>query len=234
MGAYGPEEFVIPQRRWLLSLRSVTEDGILSSDNALTAAIATALDVPTSRFVDGCVVVKRTSTGEYVEADDANGDRNAAAVVVSEEAPDGGWASTTLTVTVGDESHDIALGANDDTLAEVIAALEGDANFARLCTAADDGSGNLQITTRQKGAEAYLKVESDLDDAFTADGKEDRGEWADYRITKSIRDLIDINGSAKDRMCPMVIGDAEVDESELYFLTNDARQALRARGVVFS
>ena len=68
------------------------------------------------RIFEGNVLVKRTSTGRYVEANDTNGDTNSPASVSASETADGDWASKTITVNVnGMDLVTVTLGAGDDT-----------------------------------------------------------------------------------------------------------------------
>jgi len=188
---------------------------------------------PTSVLREGNVLVKRTSTGRYVEANDSNGDRNTGAVVTAAEAADAGWQSKTITCTInGGKKVTVTLGGADDTNAEVATALNADADFARHYLA--DGSGALlTITSLETGADIVLEVTSNLSTAFGASGTQAYGEWADYGVLHRPCDLTDEAGSASHSKGSIVYAHGRFDESQLINLTGDARRALQGRGCSF-
>lgn len=189
--------------------------------------------VPTSRLREGNVMVKRTSTGKYIEADDANGDRNAGAVVTAAEAADSDWQSADITVSQnGGDKVTVSLGGSDDTNAEVATALNADADFARNYIA--DGSGALlTITSLRTGEDVQLTVTSDLATAFGANGTNASGTWADYGVLQRPVDQADDAGTASDTHGSIAYAKARFKESLLINLTPDARRALIGRGCSF-
>lgn len=187
----------------------------------------------------GAVVVKKTADGLYYLANDAvNGDRNAAASVESLEKPDSDWQSKTITWTVtypdgkvfGDT---VALGATDDSIAEVVAALNGDPSFRAHLVASDSGADDLLVITTVAKGNVHLHVTSDLESAFGEDGQEGVGSEADYRVVYEQRDLVGLNGAARDSDLTPTLLAGHFDESKLVGLTSEARAVLESRGSIF-
>lgn len=189
----------------------------------------------------GAVVVKKTADGLYYLADDGvNGDRNAAAAIESLEKPDADWKEKTITwavtypngVTVG---GDVTLGTADDSIAEVVTALNADSAFHAHCVASDSGAGDLLvITTRAKG-NVTLAVSSDLATAY-GDGVTltDEGTEADYRVVAEQRSLVSAGGASRDSDPVPTLLAGHFDESELTGLTDEAKATLLARGSLFA
>jgi len=200
----------------------------------LDAGNTDAGSTPATRFRPGNVVALRTSTGRFVAANDANGDRNTAASVTSDEKPDADWQSKTLTVTSSEGDVVVVLGGADDTIAEVVTAVNAAAAALNIpIVAADSGAADLLVlSTTRKGAGTWIKVTSDLATAFGAAGKEDSGSDADYRVTEEHADLIDENGTAVHARCATSRA-GHYDKSELINLTGEALDVLSRRGSVF-
>ena len=164
------------------------EDGLFRAGNAV---------VEHEDSVDG---------SRFVEADHADRMLSTPASVISSEIPDGDWADETITVQVDDTpAFDVVLGAGDDTLAEVIAALEADPQFAALCVAEDDGTGKLQIRTAGAGAHKSLKVTSTLATAFGAAGQNDTGTQPRAGVTLADCFLEMDDGTATDATAVVAI-----------------------------
>jgi len=198
----------------------------------LESANTDANNTPTWRFREGNVVVKRTSTGQYVEANDSNGDRNTQAYVLSIEDVDSDWASSTITVKVnGFQITAVALASTDDTAAEVAAALNADTDFAAHCNAEVSGS-KVNIETLHGGADMHIEVTSDLATAFGTTLNKGYGTDADYRVTLQAVDLKDESDTAiAGHVRTARIG--HFDESNLINLTAEARVVLSRRGSIF-
>lgn len=162
----------------------------------LDSTNADAGNTPTHRMRAGNIVILRTSTGRYVEADDANADALTPATVSAIETADAGWQSTTITTTIrGGVSFDVVLGAGDDTDAEVVTALNANAVFAANCIA-DESGGFVRIRTLEAGAEAQLHVNSTLATAYGANGIADNGTDPDVRVMLELASLQDKEGTA--------------------------------------
>lgn len=210
----------------------------------LTSGMTSSTASPTSRIPPGMVVVKRTSTGKYLPATDVNGDRNSAAVVVSDEAADADWASKSITVTVNGKSATVALAAGDDTTAEVVTALNADSGFAALATASGTNGNPVTVTSREKGADVHMNVAiTTISTAFgtAAVGKNDAGADADYRIVAEYADMLDRTGAAQEPSVKTLLAGvferaaitAAVDGSGNSTLTGEAEVVLGRRGCLF-
>jgi hypothetical protein len=214
------------------TLTAYGEDVVLASDNV-------DVSTPTYRFRPGNVIVKRTSTGLYVEANDSNGDRSTPPSVSSAEAADTDWDGTTITVYLnGTLVATVLLAGTDDSTSEVVTALNtafAAANLPIVASGLD--AAVLVVKAHPGGSGTTLRVESTLATAFATAGgagsyAEDTGEDADYRVTDDFADLKDQNGTACTApVRNMVRG--YFDESELLNLTADAKAVLSRRGSRF-
>ena len=156
---------------------------------------------PTSMFRAGNVIVLRTSTGRYVEANDANGDSNGVATITSSGHSDGNGAialslkgGTVISVTTTTGSGTEANHATDLNAAE---------EFAALFVASSAG-GELTITSRAAGADVYFHMDSTtLATAGFAEGAANgvNGTDAEYLVTEGTVSLIDSGGTAAHAEC---------------------------------
>lgn len=187
----------------------------------------------------GAVVVKKTADGLYYLADDGvNGDRNTAAAIDSLEKPDADWKSKSITwaVTYPDGkvfTDAVALGADDDTIAEVVTALNANVAFRAHLIASDSGAADLlTITTVAKGR-VHLALSSDLATVY-GDGVtlEDEGTEADYRVTYEQRDLTKVGGAARNSSFVPTLLAGHFQASALTGLTAEARAVLESRGSI--
>lgn len=214
--------------------RLKTEPFIPGSDVQVGAGTITDAGVtPNTRIRPGEVMVLRTSTGKYVSANDANGDRNAPASVSALETADIDWQNMVYTITVdGGVSFTVTLGATDDTDAEVVTALNANAVFAANCIA-DVNAGVVRIRTLEGGTEKTLTVVSDLATAYgAAPGISAKGTDADYRVSERYMDLADENGTAIEGIvATSLVG--FYDLSELRNITAEAQAVLTRRGSYF-
>jgi len=190
------------------------------NDVVLDSGNTDAGSTPTSRFRPGNVIVKRTSTGRYVEADDTNGDRCTAPSVVSAEDVDGDWKGKTITLTLnGAAIVTVTLDAGDDDKTKVVTSLNASGPFRANALASADGN-KVKVTALQTGADVYLKVTSNLATAFGANGQEARGTDADYRVTAAYADLA-IDGSAVHAPVATILR-GNFDVTKLVNLTDEA------------
>jgi hypothetical protein len=147
-------------------------------------------------FRAGNVVVLRTSTGRYVEANDSNGDSNGVATITSSGHSDANGAialslkgGTVISVTTTTGSGTEANHATDLNAAE---------EFAALFVASSAG-GELTITSRDAGADVYFHVDSTtIATVGFAEGAANgvNGTDAEYLVTEGTVSLIDSGGTA--------------------------------------
>lgn len=190
---------------------------------------------PTWRIRPGNVMVKVTSSGRYVEANDTAGDAPTAPAVLAAEAGDDDWKGAVVTLwRNGVSVVAVTLGGSDNTTALVNTALNANAIFAANAIASASGSPTKTlITGLVGGADQTLKVTCDLASAFGANGTDDVGSDPDYVVTETEVDLQDRNGTAIHQDVPVSrLGD--YDESELINLTSEARRVLLSRGSTFA
>lgn len=197
-------------------------------------------DTGGKRAPEGMVVVKETGDGLYYPADAANdgahGDRNAAAVVASLEAADTDWDGTTITIEITYPdgtviSDDVLLAGTDDSTSEVVTLINGRQKLEGHVVASGNDGQVLTLTTVKKG-NVHLKVTSDLATAYGANGVEDDGVQADYRVITRQADTVDLDGASYTPVVPSLIAGA-FDESELSNLTNEAKAVLLGNGSSF-
>lgn len=191
---------------------------------------------PSHRLAAGNVLATK-SDGKYIEADRYS---ELTAVVaptfVSAEVPDSDWAGKVVKLySDGAEVASVTLGGADDTLAEVVSALNGDASFAKHATASADT--NLRITSDFAGRGHSIGASINLTTGFaTISGsssyQSDAGSFPTYAITTEPLDLKDINGVAKDNGCSAAIS-GRFNTADLRNLTGQAKAALEKQGCVF-
>lgn len=168
-------------------------DGAIVLDSGNTDAGSTV----SSWFRPGNVVVKRTSTGRYVEADDSNADDNTAPAITSSSHSDGNGVIAlvgnhgTISVTTTTGSGTEANNATD---------LNADAAFAAHYVASSAG-GELTITARRAAADEWFYIDSStMATASFSEGEANtsRGTDADVRITEAAVSLADDAGTARN------------------------------------
>lgn len=223
-------DFTLGHRRVLIDTtgRIFGDDVILDSSNTDSGS------TPTSRFRAGNVIVKRTSTGRYVEANDGNADVSARAaitssshtdatddiVIVSPKLPGG---TLTVTVTTG-----------TGTEAECATDLNANADFAAFFTASS-ADNELTITMNAPGPENWFYMGSGTHANYGfAEGIDNysAGTYPDVKVTRAPVRLTDDNGTAKHEIVP-TYDSGYFDESQLINLTGEAKQVLVSRGARF-
>lgn len=194
---------------------------------------------PTTRMRPGNVLVKRTSTGRYVEANDSNGDRSTPPSVSSAEAADTDWDGTTITVYLnGTLVATVVLAGSDDSTSEVVTALNTAFAAANLPIVASGlNAAVLVVKAHPGGGNVSLRVESTLATAFATAGgagsyAEDVGLDADYVVTLEYADQVNDDGTAIHADV-LVAQRGYFDASNLINLTADAKAVLRRRGSRF-
>lgn len=195
----------------------------------LDAATVDSGNSPTTILRRGLVLAK-TSGGDWIDAADATANENEAATVDSLEPPDSDWTGKILTFILNDEeSFTVTLGTITD-LNSAIADLNADLAFYANFIAEDDGSGNLRVKTRRKGADQYLSVAANLSTAYGGVAVTDRGSYGEFGVLEEPVDMLDISGAAAAKNGLVVTHNATVDENRLTSLTEGARVALAANG----
>lgn len=212
----------------------IGESVIGQNDNADSGS------TPTHRLRPGNVLVLRTSTGEYVEANDSNGDRSEPPSVSSAEAADTDWDGTTITTYLnGTLVSTVVLAGTDDTTAEVVTALNTDYAAKNLPIIATGTNGNpVVVKAHAGGAGVSLRLESTLATAFATAGgagsyAEDVGADADYLVSRDFADHKDGDGVAQSPVIP-TYRKGHFIEADLINLTADAKAVLSRRGSTFS
>lgn len=209
---------------------------------AVLAAGETSDLTDTAEHPPGTVIVLDSNDGKHYRADSVNGgDRAAAASVQSLEAPDGDWANATITIGVyypdgTTIEKDVVLGAADDTIAEVVAAIQADKDLEGHIVPSDSGAADLLVITTVKKGAVRLTVTSTLASAFGANGQTDGGTEAKYLVTTHWAYLKGpgANGGLVDRDYTVpTIRAGDFDTSELSGLTEEARAYLTRMGSQF-
>lgn len=222
-------------RRFLIDEYPAPEPGgtvVIDSGNT------DAGNTPTSLFSEGNVIVLRTSTGRFVEANDSNGDVFTPPVVSSAEAADTDWDGTTLTFYLnGDLVATVVLAGSDDSTSEVVTALETAflADQIPLVASGLDAAV-LVVTAHVLGS---LRVESTLATAFATAGgagsyAEDNSTDPLFLVTRQPVLLLTADGTAAaHKMCD-TCWKGHFSLAGLTNLTAAARAVLERRGSRFS
>lgn len=187
---------------------------------------------PTTRIRAGNVLLKRNSSGEYVEANDANGTRSAPASITSSGHADGNGVIKivgnhgTISVTTSTGSGTEANNATD---------LNADAAFAAHYVASS-ADGELTIASRNVGEEEWFYVHSDtMATAGLAEGEDNgvNGTDGDYLVTSEDVDVVDENGTALSPLT-QTYRRGHFVEATLINLTPEAKAVLSKRGSTFA
>jgi len=210
-------------------------DGREYSQGSDVVLRATALDpgsTPPWRVRKGFVIVKSTADGIFSAASDPQADRNQGAVVTALATADQSWAGKSISVAMrGRPVVTVALGANSNTDALVVADLMANATFAQFFQAAVVGA-RVQITSLDVGADVVMKVTSTNAAAFGGNGADGAGKDADYRVTAECVELIDPTGAPANNLVKTSLKAFYV-EAALIGLTGEARAVLARRGALF-
>lgn len=194
---------------------------------------------PTTTLRPGNVLCKGADGLWY---DDLSGGvASAGAYVLSAEAPDADWQNKILTfkldgLTVGT----VTLGAADDTIAEVVTAVNAVEEIRSIFTASDNGSDDLlRITCNLVGKAHHIEVTCDLSTAFGASGQNARGTDADWAVLRDYVSMLDGNQVASDMQGVTLVRRGHFDESELIWagaatLPQDFVRIMLQRGAEFS
>lgn len=219
--------------RYLIDLSIPTRPDTVVLDSATTDSGST----PTTLIRAGNVLVKRTSTGQYVEANHANGDSPTQPTVTSAEAADTDWDGTTITTYLdGVLVSTVVLAGTDDSTSEVVTALNTDYAAQNLPIVASGLDAAVLVITAH-GISRSLRIESTLATAYATAGgagsyAEDVGNEADFVVLDETVSMLDMGGTAQDTPV-RVLRSGYFDESELVNLTAEAKAEFLRRGARF-
>jgi len=186
---------------------------------------------PTHRMRPGNVVIKRASTGRYVEANDTNADGLTAPAITSSSHAD----TTDVIALVGNHgSISVTVSTGTGTEANCATDLNADADFAAFYTASS-AAGELTITANRGGADEwfYIAAATAAGMGF-AEGVDNyvSGADPDVRVVCEAGDLQDPDGTAQHAPATNLIR-GYFDESQLINLTGAAKEVLSRRGSIF-
>jgi hypothetical protein len=188
----------------------------------------------------GCVLAKRTSTGEYVLASDTNADHQAAASVatIATNPGSGGWNGNliilghwgTLTVALSADDTDAAVAAAIIAAAAAVNPEQGPITAA-------DTTGEVTITNKDKGAGTWLKAyHATVSDVFnTGAGVVDGAQGAigtdpEIVVTTDYVDMLNGAGTAVDAASGPVLRAGHFDAANLIQPTAEAIAVLLKNG----
>ncbi len=183
----------------------------------------------------GCVLVKRSSTGEYVLATDSNADNQAAASVATliTNPSSGGWDGNvvitghwgTLTVALSGSNTDAAVAA------AIIAAAAAENPESKAPITAADTTGEVTIYNTDKGAGTWLHVvHSTVTTMFGATGAGAIGTDPEVLVTEDYVDMLTGSGTAADAASGPVTRAGHYDAANLIGLTAETAAVLLKRG----
>lgn len=219
--------------RYLIDLSIPTRPDTVVLDSATVDSGST----PTTIVRAGNVLVKRTSTGQYVEANHASGDSPVRATVTSAEAADTDWDGTTITTYLdGILVSTVVLAGTDDSTSEVVTALNTSYAALNLPIVASGADLAVLVITAH-GINRSLRIESTLVTAYgTAGGAgsyaEGTGTEADFVVLDETVSMLDAYGTAQDTPV-RVLRSGHFDESALVNLTAEAKAEFLRRGARF-
>lgn len=191
-------------------------------------------NTPTTQLRRGLIVGKR-SDGKFINAEAASVVAHTKSRVDSLEAPDGDWASETLTVSVeGLGSVTFTMDSGITNLATFLADFNA-SNASVFATASNDGSGKARITANKAGV--AISVQSSLAGAFNADADTDTsdssGALTEYGCLQDPIPDMTVNGTATDHQATILTRDFDLlsVDVEADNLTIAAREYFEANNV---
>lgn len=211
----------------------INDEGlVLGDDVVLDSGNTDSGNTPTYRMRPGNVVIKRTSTGRYVEANDSNADSGTAPAITSSSHSDGNGVIEivgnhgTISVTTSTGSGTEANNATD---------LNADGQFAAFYTASSAG-GELTITANRAAADEWFYMGTNtMATASFSEGPDNvsKGADPDVRVLEDFgSDLQDLDGNAIHGVAKTSLA-GHYDESALINLTGQAKEVLARRGAIF-
>lgn len=216
----------------------VVTSGVVDSGNGLER---------TSILRPGFVVVKRTSTGEYIDTSDSNGDRDAVASATSLVNIGSGAANKTFKFKYrGGVEHTITTVTATTSVAALVTLLNADDKF-NSDLIADAVSSTLRIRSKRAGAGEYFEITDGTlngqggvaQDTF-ANNTSAIGTDADYRVIghegrpEECVDLLSNTGVAASNDDSQNLWSAYFVEASLVGLTTQAKACFIRRGSRFA
>lgn len=188
---------------------------------------------PTTLFRSGNVIVKRTSTGRFVEANDANADdlADSPATITSSSHSD---ANGVIKLVGTHGTISVTTSTGSGTEANHATDLNADADFAAHYTASSAG-GELTITSDAVGPDEWFYIHSDtIATVGFAEGEDNGvvGTIPDVRVTRDNVSLLNEFGSATHADV-YAYRRGHFNTSNLINLTAAARAILAGRGSLF-
>ena len=221
-----PEAASIVQNEPFIDTRNARREAV-----TLNSATVDSGNSPTTQLRKGLVVGRDSGTDTWYNASNAAVDANTPAFVDSDEAPDSDWDTTTTTLVNDGKTYTFTY-ASVTNLADAIAELEADPEIANSFDFANDGSGNLRITSKEAGTR--LSVSSDLASAYGGVTVVSTDEFNAFGILEeTIVSTLDINGTATKRRATVITRNAVVRGSLLLDMTDEARETLKAQNIQF-
>lgn len=214
-------------RKFLLSdaLKVHGPEIILDSGNTDSGS------TPTHYLRPGNVVILRTSTGRYVEANDSNADTGTAPSITSTNHGD----ATADIVIVGNHGTiTVTVSTGTGTEANCATDLNADSQFAAFYTASS-GDGELTITANRAAADEWFYIGAGTSDTYGFSEGVDyvsTGSDPDVRVVEFAGDLQDEDGNAQHAPAVNLVR-GHFDESQLINLTGQAKEVLVRRGSIF-
>lgn len=199
----------------------------------LVSTITDAGATPTTTIRKGCVVVKKTSDGLFYLSTTAGGDRNTAPTITSSGNTDTADGTVKLVGNHGTISVTIATGSG--TEADVVTDLNASAAFAAHYVATS-GAGEVTITARGTGSAEWFYIHSDTTASVGfAEGEANSkyGTNAEYYVTEEEVSTLDPSTGVAAIVEVKTSARAFYDESQLLYLTAEARAVLSSRGALF-
>lgn len=188
----------------------------------------------------GCVLAKRTSTGEFVLASDTNADHQAAASVntLVTNPGAGGWDGVItikgdflpsgFTVTLSGDNTNAAVAA------AIIAAAAALNPESQAPVTASDATTSVLIKRTDGGAGTWLKVtHATVTTIFGANGQSSYGTDPEIVVTEDYVDMLNGAGTAVDAASGPVTRAGHYDAANLIGLTAEAAAVLLKNGSRF-
>lgn len=205
---------------------------VRGGDVVLDSSNTDAGNTPTFRMRPGNVVIKRSSTGRYVEANDANADTGTAPSITSSGHSD---ANGEIKLVGNHGTISVTTSTGSGTEANHATDLNADAQFSAFYTASSAG-GELTIAANRAGSDEWFYVHTDtIATAGFSKGVSNsvRGSDPDVRVLEGFSsDLENLDGTAQHGTAPTSLA-GHYDESALINLTGQAREVLSRRGSIF-
>lgn len=238
-----PSVNLVRDRNWSQRGPGITiTSGVVDSSNGLAR---------TSILRPGFVVVKRASTGEYLDTTDANGDRDTVASATSLANIGSGAANKTFKFKYkGGVEHTITTATATTSVSALVTLLNADDKF-NSDLIADAVSSTLRIRSKRAGADEYFEITDGTlngqggvaQDTF-ANNTFAVGAFADYRVVgfegrsdpefSEYADMLSEYAVAQGNCNVQNLWKAYFVEASLIGLTTQAKACFIRRGSIFA